>query len=223
MKERGARFWVNDDVLTPATVEKDGRTTPVWIQQRWEEGEYAVYIQKNGCGHCSCAMALGLSGVAISPYEEYLLCRERWGEPREEADPPEQHYLSPSGILDIIKSFGVPASLIPVEEGEEKAAADRLFAALEEGKTVIFVSAPKKPSNPFSSGLHYVLAVGLSEDGRAIVANSSLKGKTDPLGIQLVDRETVADALYGTDRHPRNLRWGILGSSDQFGDFILVG
>ena len=31
----------------PAKVTVNGKTTPVWIQQLWEDGEYKEYVQKN--------------------------------------------------------------------------------------------------------------------------------------------------------------------------------
>ncbi len=223
MHESGARFWVNDGFLTPATVEKQGRTTPVWIQGRFEAGEFAPYLRNNGCGHCGVAMAANLCGVAIDPYAEYCECRALWGAP----GAGQGNWLSVAGARTMLAHLGVPAALIPIPSGGEAAAADRLFAALAEGKLALFVSEPRTPDNPFSTGLHYVLAVGLCEDGRALVANSSLKGRTDPLGIQFADRETVAAALTGAAAPLTDTTWGVAEPGERFraafAAFLVIG
>ena len=53
----------------PAEVTLGEHTTPVWIQQKWEEGQYAEYVRKNGCGHCCTAMAARLRASLVA-----LLC-----------------------------------------------------------------------------------------------------------------------------------------------------
>ena len=93
----------------PAIITKGKYSTPVWIQQKWEDGEYSQYIQKNGCGHCCVAMALNLSGINIDPHAEYTHCRKLWGEPRMGEPLFEDHFLSETGIMPVVESFGIPA------------------------------------------------------------------------------------------------------------------
>ncbi len=207
-KLKSARFYTNDSYLTPVTVEKNGNKTPVFIQQRWTEGEFSEFIVKNGCGHTCVAMALRLQGIQdITPHDVYTHCRKAWGPPKEEEPYLQGNWLSLTGICKIFKDFCVKAEYIPIDKGKEKLAADRIFGFLKDGKTVIFNSVPNLPDNPFSTGSHYVLAVGITEDGKALVANSSTKGKTSPLGIQTADKATVASALIGGTEHPDNT-WG---------------
>ena len=69
---RYPRYSFTNDPLKPATIFLGDHQTPVWIQQRWEEGEYAGFIQKNGCGHCCVAMAARLQGVDLTPMRNFL-------------------------------------------------------------------------------------------------------------------------------------------------------
>jgi hypothetical protein len=190
-------FEFTDNPKAPSVIIKDEFSTPVWIQQEWTEGEFANYIVYNGCGHCCTAMVLNLLGVKIDPYEEYLHCRKMWGAPRQGEPLFEENYMSAVGIEKIIESFGIKAKAYGVEKGKTKAAAEHIMHELTCGKLVIFWSHPsdKLPDNPFSSGEHYVLLCGITDDGKILVANSSVRGKTDR-GIQFADIETVEKALF---------------------------
>ncbi len=207
-RSKNASFFINSDPLTPAIIEKNSNKTPVFIQQRWTDGEFAEFIVKNGCGHSCVAMALRLEGIPdVTPHDIYTHSIELWGAPKEESPYLQGNWLSISGICKIFASYGIKAQYIHIEKSGEAAAAERIFEFLESGKTVIFNSVPNRSDNPFSCRSHYVLAVGLTENGSALIANSSLNGKTSPLGIQTADKETVASALVGGDLH-RDDTWG---------------
>lgn len=200
-----ARYRFTGEERIPAIVGIGEGETPVWTQQLWDEGEYAEFIVRNGCGHCCAAMALTLFGVPTDPHEEYMLCRELWGAPEIVGHEKQANFQSVSGIAKIIRHFGIKAEVFGIPSIED--AIRRITAALREGKPVIFESHPREdnPDNPFSKGEHWVMAVGYTEDGRILVANSSNKVPGD--GVNLVDESTVADALYlGAD--PEDYTWG---------------
>lgn len=216
-------FQFTGDPLTPATVTYRGNTTPVWLQQRWMEGEFAQYIVHNGCGHCCCAMAAGLRGVAITPYEEYLLCRRLWGPPKElPEDQGQDHFMSVAGIVKVLNHLNIPARAFPVPEGAKVAAQKEIHKALLEGKQVIVMSDPfRDPGNIFSTGYHYILAVGYLPDGQILIANSSL-GATDT-GIQIVSLAQLAGALYEGSTANMAMTWGELRILGQGCGYITVG
>lgn len=206
--------------LTPCTVSVNGGTTPVWHQALWTEGEYAEFVRKNGCGHCCAAMALNLHGVAITPHEEFALCRALWGEPNREQEYPQGNYQTVAGITKILRYHGVPAECFGVPSREEAAA--HIAAALQAGKQVIFWVNPREdfPENPFSVGEHYVMAVGYTESGEILVANSS-KRKA-PEGVQTTHIDMIARALYlGTE--PYDLTWGQKGFHAHCAGYVVVG
>lgn len=200
-----ASYKYEDSEKIPATVSLGERTTPVWIQQRWDSGEYLIYVRKNGCGHCCAAMALNLFGVKIDPHGEYALCRSLWGAPRDEGERRQGNFQSVSGIVKILEHYGVPAECFGVPDRES--AAEHIERALGEGRVVIFESHPSEdfPDNPFSTGEHWVMAVGYTEDGKILIANSSERAIAT--GIQLVDIETVKRALY-LGAAPEDMTWG---------------
>lgn len=187
----------NEKIFAYASL--NGFETPVWKQKAFEEGPYAFYVRRNGCGHCCCAMAARLYGVEIDPYTEMETCVELWGEPEKGRD----WYQTARGITEILRSYGISSSAFGVPAGEEELAeTERLLdCALSSGHPVIFWSHPSGKDNPFSAGEHYVLAVGYDEDGNVVIANS---GK----GIQLCGMETVMEVLY-RGATAENTEWGI--------------
>lgn len=213
---------LDGSALVAATVRRGERETPVWIQSRWEEGEYARYIQRNGCGHCCVAMAARLLGARdVTPYTEYEHCRALFGPPSEARD--EGHFLSPRGVSLSLSGFGLDAAVHPYPAGDREAAVDAILAALGEGKLVIFLSFPETPDNPFSSGAHYVLLCGLLEDGRVLVANSSTKAVTDTLGIQCATREQLIRAIpEAGGRIAESDTWGLEHGYRQNAGYITV-
>lgn len=209
------------DENAPAILKLGENSTPVWIQQNWTQGEYAQFVRKNGCGHCCTAMALNLNGIKINPHEEFTLCRKMWGEPRMCEPVNEDNFLSVSGIVKVIKSFGVNAEYFGIPIGKAMECAKHIEASLKEGKVVIFWSHPseKIPHNPFSTGEHFVLAVGTDNKG-IVIANST--NRCDAVGgIQHTDCETIAKSLWD-GCEPYDFTWGrydLLHS----GGYVVVG
>lgn len=97
-----AKYNKRDDYLIPSQVILGDNITPVWIQQRWTDGEFSEYIVRNGCGHCCTAMTANLKGIKITPYEEYELCRKLWGAPN--AGEQQDHFLSIDGKILVANS-----------------------------------------------------------------------------------------------------------------------
>jgi len=210
----------NPDI--PAIVTKGDKSSPVWIQQNWNTGTYANYIKKNGCGHCCTAMALNLNGIKINPHEEYELCRKMWGEPRMGEPLFEDHFISETGICEIIRSFGVEAQAFGVEISKSHEAAKHIISELSLGKSVIIWSHPsdKLSDNPFSPGEHYVLAVGLTDEGKIFIANSSSRSKAEN-GIQHADFEMIEKVLFeGTQT--TDYTWGRYDFTKS-GAYVVVG
>lgn len=205
------------DAKIPAEVTKKGKTTPVWIQQLWDDGEYKEYVQKNGCGHCCAAMAANLYGVKINPHEEFEYCRKIWGAPIA----PQENFMSVTGIAKVLNSLGVSAKAFAVLDKYDAIAS--IIDALDCGQMVIFTAGPHdlNPNHPFSTGSHWVLAVGYDENGKIVVANSSLRASTQD-GIQVVGSDVIRDALYiGAELEERT--WGILEPMTPGVGFVVVG
>ena len=211
-------YQMTGNPAIPAVVHRGEHTTPVWLQQDWQEGEFAEFIRCSGCGHCCTAMAANLLGASITPYEEYLRCREMFGAPEGK----QFHFTTVPAIVEVLGSLRIPAKGFGVKKGGGDEAAAHIMQALRQEKMVIFVSEPSErlPDNPFSSGHHYVLLVGLTEDGQVLVANSSRRA-TDK-GVQLTDEKTIAAAVH-QDCDPKDITWGELERfHDGFG-YVVVG
>ena len=213
------RYEFAEDPAAPAKVFWKGRETPVWIQQRWTEGAFSKFIQENGCGHCCVAMAARLHGVDIDPHREFELCRALWGEP----DLQRQYgYLTVAGVSKILNHLGIPAlAKDTARQGTEKAAQD-ICAALREGKQAIMISVAKRyPGNPFSPGAHYILAVGYTEDGRILIANSTIRAKE--IAIQFADPEMIERALPVNGGANPLLTWGEPAIQPECFGYVIVG
>ena len=214
-----AKYIFTDNEKIPAIITVGEYSSPVFIQQLWDEGEYASFIRYNGCGHCCAAMALNLCGVNITPYEEFLLCRKMWGVPDEQNG--EYNYQSVSGISKVMGHFGIKCEHFGVPKGKSRDAAKHIEDSLKDGKLVIFWSHPseKMKDNPFSTGEHYVLAFGIDENGKVLIANSS--NRTNKNGVQITDIETVEKALYeGAD--PKDFTWGRADLAST-GGYVIIG
>lgn len=223
-----ARYEYINEPRAVARVSVGGMSTPVWFQNRWETDshEYACFIVRNGCGHCCAAMALTLHGHSIDPLSEYILCRELWGAPREVRNPDgtksgQANFQSVSGITKIIRHHGVRAECFGVPDSAS--VGEHIDRALREGKQVIFCTraSADNPDNPFSTGYHWVMAVGYTESGSILVANSSEK-YTDT-GVQEVDLATVLRAMcHGSE--PTDMTWGEWHEDFKHGTgYIVVG
>ena len=136
-----ASYKLTGNSKVPAEVTVGDKSTPVWIQQEWTEGENSLYIRRNGCGHCCTAMVLNLRGIKITPYDEYMHCRKLWGVPNEAANPPQDHFITVSGITKVLESFGIKSECFGVAKGEEEKAATDIVAALEAQPLITLVSA----------------------------------------------------------------------------------
>ena len=211
-------YVLTEEHLAPAVIRVGDHETPVWLQQRWTEGEFATYIVHNGCGHCCAAMAARLHGVDIDPYGEYELCRTLWGAPTGD----QGNWLSTAGIVKVLQHLHVPANGFGVKDIGVRKATEHIIAALQEGKQVIFTSNPDDdPDNPFSTGYHWVMAVAQLEDGSILIANSSEKVTTQ--GVQLVKPEAIERALFRQATAPDDMTWGELQRIHEGSGYILVG
>lgn len=209
-----------DTELIPSVVSLGDAETPVWRQGKWDTGEYREFVRKNGCGHCCAAMALNLHGVEIDPHAEFTLCRALWGEPDRDREFPQGNYQTVAGITKILHHHSVPAAYFGVPSREE--AAKHIEQMLQQGKQVIFWSNPNAdfPENPFSTGEHYVMAVGYTKEGQILVANSSQLRA--PIGVQPVDITTIARALF-LGSCPTDKTWGEKGDHIHCAGYVVVG
>lgn len=224
---------VDNDKHIRAYVSFGEHTTPVWMQQSWEdsEGEFSVYVRNNGCGHCCASMALRLFGVSefegigeVNPYNEYLYCRKVWGAPDEAGEKGlrQHHWQTLAGITKVLRAHGLTAEYTGIPVGGADAAAEAIVDALRRDKLVIFCShkTARMPDNPFSDGAHWVMAVGFGDSGKIVVANSSVKKYKD--GIHEVDLETIAGALW-ENSNPIDSTWGLPGRNDAITGYVVVG
>ena len=200
-----ASYRPTDNKSIPVVVSLGEMETPVWLQQDWESGEYAQFVVRNGCGHCCAAMALRMHGVDIDPHGEYELCVKLWGHPEIVGHEKQANFQSVDGIAKVIRHHGITAESFGVPD--RHAAMEHICECLRAGKLVIFESHPTAdfPDNPFSTGEHWVMAVGYTEDGEILVANSSRRATEK--GYQLVDEDTVRRALY-LGASPEDYTWG---------------
>ncbi len=212
----------NEEKKIFAEIFTNGNSSPVWNQHAWQDGEYAIYIRKNGCGHCCTAMALNLHGIKINPHEEFSLCRKMWGEPRMGVPLFEDNFLSPTGIAEVIKSFGINANAYGIEKGKTYEASLHIEKELQRGKQVILWSHPSErlPDNPFSMGEHYVLAVGYTPEGKILIANSSDYAAREN-GIQSAKLETIEKVLMD-ETSTTDYTWGRYDFS-KAGSYVVVG
>ncbi len=213
-----ATYQIIGTDLVYSIVSFKGASTPVWRQGRWETGEYQEFIRKNGCGHCCTAMVLNLHNIKIDPHEEFTLCRSLWGEPDPERN--QRNYLTVAGVTKILRHHGIQAEYYGVPSQED--AARRIEEALQAEKMVIFWSHPSEdfPENPFSKAGHYVLAVGYTEDGKILVANSSeMRAKE---GVQFTDVRSIARSLVH-NAAPEDLTWGEYGPRPRLAGYVIVG
>ena len=215
-----------NDIYKPAVVGKNGFKTPIWMQQRWEEGKYAVYVRQNGCGHCCSAMVCNLLGIKINPHEHIERCVELWGEPSIAPNGNQQYYfLTPNGIVESLNGLGIKAECFGHKSQGVDNAVKHIVESLKQDKMVIFISSPSKDflDNPFSKGDHYVLAVGLTDNGKILIANSSTKSDyVIGEGIQEVDEEVIKKSLDPI-AEPIKKTWGELVNLHEGIGYIVVG
>ena len=218
-----ASYQLTGDPKIPATVDWNGRRTPVWMQQLWTTGPYQNYVRANGCGHCCAAMAARLHGVDIDPHEEYELCRKLWGAPRElPNDMGQDHFQTVAGITKVLTHLGIPAQCCGVAEDGQKDATGHIIEVLKQGKQVILISDPfRDPGNIFSTGYHYVMAVGFAENGKILIANSSVNAA--PQGVQLVEPDVIGRALFAGGTADMSMTWGEISVLYKGCTYVVVG
>lgn len=218
MHKKQVDYRLTGEYLTPAVIRIGQYETPVWMQQRWQGGEFTTYIRNNGCGHCCTAMAARLHGVQIDPHSEYIYCRKLWGDPSEK----QGHWLTTMGIVKVLHSLGVPAQGFGVAQFGAQQATVQIVSALEAGKQVVFTSNPDHyPDNPFSKGYHWVMAVSLEENGTILVANSSDKATIE--GVQRVTCDMIEKALFAEATAPEDMTWGEPDRIYEGSGFVVVG
>jgi hypothetical protein len=101
-------------------------------------------------------------------------------------------------------------------------ATEHILDCLRAGKQVIFVSDPfLMPNNPFSTGYHYVMAVGFDRNGKILIANSS--EKTCKGGVQLVDSIQITNALFQGSTADDAMTWGIVEVLYKGCTYVAVG
>ena len=215
-----AKYKLTGNDLAPTIVSVGEKSTLVWRQNRWEEGEYQEFIIKNGCGHCCATMALNLHGIKINPHEEFTLCRKLWGVPNWENGYNQDNFQSVSGITKILNYHGVKAEYFGVPDLES--VKKHFESSLKEGKQIIFWSSPKEdfPENPFSKFEHYVMAVGYTEEGKILVANSS--ERWTETAVHEVEIETILKALF-IGATPIDLTWGERKRYVNCSGYVVVG
>lgn len=217
-----ATYKLTNDEYAPSIVTVGKYSTPVWRQNRWDTGEFAQFIRGNGCGHCCAAMAARLNGVDdIDPYKEFELCRQMWGAPKEH----QNNAMSIGGIKKVLNALNVAAECFGISENGAEEATEHIVNMLKDGKQVIIWSEPSVeypyPENPFSKGAHYVLAAGIAENGKILIANSSEKWTAE--GVQLVDAETVTKALYHGSNPAEDTTWIEGARMPACGGYVVVG
>lgn len=207
----------NDDSLIPVYAGINGFETPVWLQSEWTEGPYAEYVRKNGCGHCCAAMAARLYGVEIDPSMEFDTCVELWDVPDEDHD----WFQTARGITEILRAYGVESSAFGVPEDEEGLSMTcyLIECALSSGHQVIFWSHPYDDDNIFSTGEHYVMAIGYDEEGHVVVLNSGTRKTSD--GYNLTDLDTIMRSVYRGSRASLS-GWGKEDELPACGGIVIV-
>lgn len=217
--------FVNNPLI-PAVVKHMGNQTPVWMQQRWEDGKYAVYVRQNGCGHCCVAMACNLLGVSLNPHQSIEKCVEIWGEPAIGLSGNQQYYfLTPTGMVEELNALGVKANWFGYENQGVESALNHILTSLKNGKMIAFISSPSDnfKDNPFSKGDHWVLAVGFTNEGKVLIANSSTNGIYDiGEGVQEVDGETIKRS-FNPNGNPIKRTWGEIENLHLGIGYVVIG
>ena len=220
------KYEFTKEQLIPAIMHRNGNKTPIWMQQRWQDGKYAVYVRQNGCGHCCVSMVCNLLGIEMNPHAHIERCVKLWGEPSIASNGNQQYYfLTPNGIVESLTGMGVKAECFGHKNQGVDSAVKHIVNSLKDGKMVIFISSPSKEflDNPFSKGDHYVLAVGITESGKILIANSSTNGiYTIGEGVQEVDEVAIKKSLNPI-AEPIKTKWGEITDLHEGIGYIVIG
>lgn len=156
----------------------NGRSATV-VNQHKLKGTYAKELSAHGCGACCAAMALALMGKKAAPADILRKGVGLWGKW------PKYSLVSAQGLTTILKKYGYTSSFHAVTKTNRSAIRKLLDTALRAGNPVIcWTDDNGHRIDPFSSGDHYVLAVGYNRLGRIVVANSGNRG---PVNIVTLD------------------------------------
>ena len=179
---------INNNIVkvSGSKITLNGHTLTV-VNQHKLKGAYAKELSAHGCGACCAAFALTLRGRKTAPAEVLKKAVSLWGKW------PKYSLVSTRGQTTILKKYGYTASFHAVTKTNRSAIRKLLDTALRAGRPVICWTA-----KGFSSGDHYVLAVGYNKLGRVVVANSGNRGP-----VNIVTLDTLCKSLQkgkGTDK-----------------------
>ena len=135
------------------------------VNQHKIKGVYRKELSSNGCGACCAAMALTLMGKKVKPADILGRAVALWGKWSK------YPLISAHGLGVIIGGYGYIGKLAILSTSNTKTIKKLIDSALRSGKPVICWT-----KKGFSSGDHYVLAVGYNKLGRVVVANSGNRG-----------------------------------------------
>lgn len=164
----------------------NGRSATV-VNQHKLKGTYAKELSAHGCGACCAAMALALMGKKAAPADVVRKGVALWGKW------PKYPLISANGLATIIGTYGYIGKAAFLSTSNRATIRKLIDLALRAGKPVICWTA-----KGFSSGDHYVLAVGYNKLGRVVVANSGNRGP-----VNIVTLDTLCKSLQkgkGTDK-----------------------
>ena len=175
----------------------NGRSVTV-VNQHKLTGLYAKELSAHGCGACCASFALALMGKSVPP--SYIMKQAvklfgKW---------PRHPLISSYGLAKIVKSYGCKALQYSFKKSGLPTIRKEIERALRAGMPVICWT-----NKGFSSGDHYVLAVGFNKLGRVVVANSGNRG---PVNVVTLDAlcKTLQDG-NGADKGWYKSRSGSAG------------
>ena len=156
----------------------NGRSVTV-VNQHKLKGTYAKELSAHGCGACCAALALTLMGKKAAPADILRKGVALWGKWTK------YPLISANGLATIVGKYGCTAKVAFVTRNNRTTIRKLIDAALRAGNPVIcWTDDNGHRIDPFSSGDHYVLAVGYNKLGRVVVANSDNRG---PVNIVTLD------------------------------------
>ena len=164
----------------------NGRSVAV-VNQHKLKGTYAKELSAHGCGACCAAMALTFMGKKAAPADILRKGMALW------VKWPKHPLISANGLATIIGTYGYIGKAAFLSTSNRATIRKLIDSALRAGKPVICWTA-----KGFSSGDHYVLAVGYNKLGRVVVANSGNRGP-----VNIVTLDTLCKSLQkgkGTDK-----------------------
>lgn len=178
--------------VSGSKVTLNGKTLTVWNQHQ-RSGKYKEQLSSSGCGLCTCAMAAVLAGVGTTPEKVVELAVKKWGKAKD------GHWcISGKGMETLLKSYGVSSDYELVTKDNLIRTKALIKTALEAGHPVAcWTDDNGLKDDPFSSGEHWVLAVGYDKDGKIVVANSGNKGPVNLVTLDTLTKFLKANCVGG--------------------------